>query len=115
MLAAIDLHGGDRTRLADPDSIRGFVPALTAAIGMRAHGRLGLDRFGDDELEGWSAMQFIETSWSPSTPTRYLQRPWDASPPPRRLLAARDAEAARSSQGRRLVARAGCRHALRAP
>jgi hypothetical protein len=38
MLAAIDLHG------------------------MRTHGGLALDRFGDDELEGWSAMQFIETS-----------------------------------------------------
>ena len=62
MLAAIDLHGGDRTRLADPDSIRRFVAALITAIGMRAHGLHMLDRFGDDELEGWSAMQFIETS-----------------------------------------------------
>ena len=32
------------------------------AIGMRAHGPLMLDRFGDGELEGWSAMQFIQTS-----------------------------------------------------
>jgi S-adenosylmethionine/arginine decarboxylase-like enzyme len=62
MLAAIDLHGCDRGRLADPDSIRRFVPAVIAAIGMRAHGPLALDRFGDDELEGWSAMQFIEIS-----------------------------------------------------
>ena len=61
-LAAIDLHGGDRARLADPDSIRRFVPAVIAAIGMRAHGPLMIDRFGDDELEGWSALQFIETS-----------------------------------------------------
>ena len=61
-LAAIDLHGGDRARLADPDSIRRFVPTVIAAIGMRAHGALMIDRFGDDELEGWSAMQFIETS-----------------------------------------------------
>jgi hypothetical protein len=29
---------------------------------MRAHGPLAIDRFGDGELEGWSAMQFIETS-----------------------------------------------------
>jgi hypothetical protein len=29
---------------------------------MRAHGPLHLERFGDGELEGWSAMQFIETS-----------------------------------------------------
>lgn len=38
------------------------MPALIAAIGMRAHGSLMIDRFGDDELEGWSALQFIETS-----------------------------------------------------
>jgi S-adenosylmethionine/arginine decarboxylase-like enzyme len=62
MLAAIDLHGCDAGRLADPGSIRRFVPAVIDAIGMRAHGPLRLDRFGDDELEGWSAMQFIETS-----------------------------------------------------
>jgi hypothetical protein len=62
MLAAIDVHGGDRALLADPDSIRRFVPTLVAAIGMRAHGPLMIERFGDDELEGWSALQFIETS-----------------------------------------------------
>jgi S-adenosylmethionine/arginine decarboxylase-like enzyme len=62
MLAAIDLHDGDRARLADPDAIRRFVPALIDAIGMRAHGPLRLERFGDHELEGWSALQFIETS-----------------------------------------------------
>ncbi len=35
---------------------------MIAAIGMQAHGPLHLERFGDAELEGWSAMQFIETS-----------------------------------------------------
>ena len=29
---------------------------------MKAHGPLALERFGTGELEGWSAMQFIETS-----------------------------------------------------
>src|SRR3954468_16927304 len=62
MLAAIDLHGCDRRRVEDARAIRRFVPALVEAIGMRAHGPLMLDRFGDGELEGWSAMQFIETS-----------------------------------------------------
>jgi S-adenosylmethionine/arginine decarboxylase-like enzyme len=62
MLAAIDLHGCQRRRLQDPDSIRVFVPNVIEAIGMRAHGPLRLERFGDGELEGWSAMQFIETS-----------------------------------------------------
>jgi S-adenosylmethionine decarboxylase len=46
----------------DVDSIRTFVPALIYAIAMEAHGPLALERFGDGELEGWSAMQFIETS-----------------------------------------------------
>jgi len=62
MLAAIDLHGCERSRLEDPDTLRRFVPNLINAIGMRAHGPLILERFGDGELEGWSAMQFIETS-----------------------------------------------------
>jgi S-adenosylmethionine/arginine decarboxylase-like enzyme len=62
MSAAINLHGCDQGRLADPDTIRRFIPAVIDAIGMRAHGPLHLERFGDDELEGWSAMQFIETS-----------------------------------------------------
>ena len=62
MLAAIDLHGGDEERLADPDSIRAFVPEVITAIGMRAHGPLMIERFGEGELEGWSALQFIETS-----------------------------------------------------
>jgi S-adenosylmethionine decarboxylase len=62
MLAAIDLHGCERRRLEDPSAIRAFVPSVIEAIGMRAHGPLRLERFGDGELEGWSAMQFIETS-----------------------------------------------------
>ena len=62
MMAAIDLHGCDRTRLEDPETIRHFVPAVIEAIGMRAHGPLMIERFGEGDLEGWSAMQFIETS-----------------------------------------------------
>jgi S-adenosylmethionine/arginine decarboxylase-like enzyme len=62
MLAAIDLFGCERRMLEDPDTIRRFVPDVIAAIGMRAHGPLALDRFGDGDLQGWSAMQFIETS-----------------------------------------------------
>ena len=60
--AAIDLHGCSFAALADPGIITAFVRELIAAIGMRAHGPLHLERFGTGELEGWSAMQFIETS-----------------------------------------------------
>jgi S-adenosylmethionine/arginine decarboxylase-like enzyme len=62
LLAAIDLHDCDRERVADADTIRRFVPTVIDAIGMRAHGPLALERFGDGGLEGWSALQFIETS-----------------------------------------------------
>jgi S-adenosylmethionine/arginine decarboxylase-like enzyme len=62
LLAAIDLHGCDTALLADPDTIRRFVPAVIDAIAMVAHGPLLLERFGEGDLEGWSAMQFIETS-----------------------------------------------------
>ena len=62
MLAAIDLQDCDRRRLADPESIRRFVPTVVDAIGMRAAGPLALDRFGGDDLEGWSALALIETS-----------------------------------------------------
>lgn len=61
-LAAIDLHGCEHSSLADPDCVRAFVPALIDAIGMCAHGPLVLERFGHGDLEGWSALQFIETS-----------------------------------------------------
>jgi len=62
MMAVIDLHDCDRARLADPDAIRRFVPDVIEAIDMVPHGPLRLERFGEGELEGWSAMQFIETS-----------------------------------------------------
>ena len=62
LLAAVDLAGCTRSRLADGDCIRGFVGDVIAAIGMRAHGPTHLERFGLGELEGWSALQFIETS-----------------------------------------------------
>jgi S-adenosylmethionine/arginine decarboxylase-like enzyme len=61
-LAVIDLHGCERGQLEDPSAIRAFVRSVIEAIDMRAHGPLRLERFGDGELEGWSAMQFIETS-----------------------------------------------------
>jgi hypothetical protein len=34
--------------LADPDTIRKFVPAVISAIGMRAHGPLLIERFGGE-------------------------------------------------------------------
>ena len=69
-LAAIDLHGCECAWLADPDRIRAFVPEVIAAIGMKAHGPLALERFGNGDLEGWSAMRSSRPARSPSTRTR---------------------------------------------
>jgi hypothetical protein len=61
MLAAIDLHGCRRAALADPDTIRAFVQALADAIGSRGRGPVRLERFQEDELDGWSAVQLSGT------------------------------------------------------
>ena len=67
-LPAVGHACGDRparlraARLADADRSAASSRRVVDAIGMRAHGPLHLERFGDGELEGWSAMQFIETS-----------------------------------------------------
>ena len=62
MLAAIDLYDCARERVSDGDCIRRFIDEVVPAIGMRAHGPIHLERFGGGALEGWSALQFIETS-----------------------------------------------------
>lgn len=62
MLAAIDLQDCVYERVAAAGCIRGFIREVVPAVGMRAHGPTHLERFGSGELEGWSAMQFIETS-----------------------------------------------------
>ena len=51
MLAAIDLHGCELAPLADPDTIRKLVPAVIAAIGMRADGPLLIERSGGEPAQ----------------------------------------------------------------
>ena len=63
MLAAIDLARlRPRARSPTASTSARFVADVVPAIGMVAHGPTLLERFGDGDLEGWSAMQFIETS-----------------------------------------------------
>lgn len=45
-----------------PAKIQEFVDALCAKIGMVKHGPTLIERFAEGALEGYSAMQFIETS-----------------------------------------------------
>lgn len=62
--AHIDLTGCEHDRLTSAPILESFVKELVGKIGMQAHGPCYIDRFGspDSDLEGYSAMQFIETS-----------------------------------------------------
>lgn len=60
--ALIDLHDCSHERLINPELLKQFVSELVTAVNMEAHGPCYVDRFGDGELTGLSAMQFIKTS-----------------------------------------------------
>ncbi len=59
---AIDLHDCDHDCLTDPDLLREFVGSMIKTVDMVAHGPCYVDRFGEGDIEGYSAMQFIKTS-----------------------------------------------------
>lgn len=60
--ATIDLYDCRRELLQSGEYLSRFMAELIQLIKMDAHGPCYVDRFGDGNLEGWSAMQFIKTS-----------------------------------------------------
>jgi hypothetical protein len=58
---SLDLHGCNEF-VSNPEKIKEFVISLCKEIDMERHGEVLIDRFGEGTLEGWSCMQFIETS-----------------------------------------------------
>lgn len=61
-LLALDLYECAVNRLADPAGLKNFMNDLVKVVDMVAHGECYIDRFGIGDLQGYSAMQFIETS-----------------------------------------------------
>ena len=59
---SIDLFDCDVSVLSNPTLIQQYVSDVVKLINMVAHGPCHIERFGYCELEGYSAMQFIETS-----------------------------------------------------
>ncbi len=59
---SINLYGCNKEILADPNAIKKFIANIIKKIHMVAHGPTYIERFGSGDLEGYSAMQFIETS-----------------------------------------------------
>jgi S-adenosylmethionine decarboxylase len=59
---SINLGNCDHASLSDPKTIKTLVNKIIKATRMKAYGPCRVQRFGKDKLEGYSAMQFIETS-----------------------------------------------------
>ena len=60
--AAIDLHDCEHDRVNNKEILANFVKEVIEVVHMQAHGPCHIDRFGAGNLEGYSAIQFIETS-----------------------------------------------------
>ena len=61
-LLILNLSDCDARMIKNPKKIEKFVKNLCSLINMRAYGKTLLKRFGKGSLEGYSLMQFIETS-----------------------------------------------------
>lgn len=61
-LLSIDLQECDRNILTSKKKLAEFCVALCKEIKMKPYGKPLVKRFGTGYLEGYSAMQFIETS-----------------------------------------------------
>lgn len=62
LLASIDLYECDPKLIKSPKAIKKFVIELCEVIKMKRHGDPLIERFAEGLLEGYSMIQFIETS-----------------------------------------------------
>jgi len=62
LLASIDLYECDPKLIKSPKAIKKFVVELCEVIKMKRHGDPLIERFAEGLLEGYSMIQFIETS-----------------------------------------------------
>jgi S-adenosylmethionine decarboxylase len=62
MVASINLYRCHPQYIKTPKKIRQFISGLCRHIKMKKYGPALIERFAEDELEGYSAFQFIKTS-----------------------------------------------------
>ncbi len=62
LTASFDLADCNPKLITNPEEIKRFIIELCNLIKMVRHGEPIIDCFGGDSLEGYSAIQFIETS-----------------------------------------------------
>ena len=60
--AVINLYECDSNLIRNPKIIKDFIVGLCDFIEMKRQGDVLIDRFGEGKLEGYSVMQFIQTS-----------------------------------------------------
>ena len=62
MVASIDLYDCHPQYIKTPEKIQELIDGLINSIGMKKFGNSQIQRFAEGALEGYSALQFIETS-----------------------------------------------------
>jgi len=62
MLVSVDVYGCEPDYIRQPKKIKEFMVELCKSIGMKRYGPAQIKRFGEGDLLGYSALQFIETS-----------------------------------------------------
>ena len=61
-IALVDLYNCDKDYIKNENKIEEYLVELCKKIKMKRFGNPKIKRFGDGNLEGYSAFQFIETS-----------------------------------------------------
>lgn len=59
---AIDLYNCNPEKLTNQELLKTFIGEVVKVVDMEAHGPCYVDKFGEGDLHGISAMQFIKTS-----------------------------------------------------
>src|ERR1700733_13123531 len=62
MVSSINVYDCNPLSIKTPATIKQFIVELCEEIKMKRHGEPLIERFAEGALEGYSAMQFIETS-----------------------------------------------------
>ncbi len=62
LLASLDLRSCNPTYIRQPEKIKELIIGLCSAIKMKRFGEPMIKKFGNGDLLGYSAIQFIETS-----------------------------------------------------
>lgn len=62
LLASINLYQCNKEKITTPSVMKDFVMALCREIDMKPYGEPMIEKFAEGALEGYSVLQFIETS-----------------------------------------------------